>query len=82
MPQALLETSKLFTTLFDGKRRPERGIEFDWISGIIDSVGVLGIALLMLLESVFPPIPSELIMPLAGFNAASGQQSTHWSRLG
>ena len=31
-----------------------------------------GLALLMLLENVFPPIPSELIMPLAGFNAARG----------
>ena len=48
---------------------------FDWISGFIDSVGMVGIALLMFLENVFPPIPSELIMPLAGFNAASGEQS-------
>lgn len=31
-----------------------------------------GIALLMFLENVFPPIPSELIMPLAGYAAASG----------
>ncbi|WOI55494.1 DedA family protein [Palleronia sp. LCG004] len=48
---------------------------FDWITGFIDSVGALGIGFLMLLENVFPPIPSELIMPLAGFNAAVGQQS-------
>lgn len=48
---------------------------FDWITGFIDGVGLLGIAALMLLENVFPPIPSELIMPLAGFNAAQGQQS-------
>ncbi len=48
---------------------------FDWISGFIDSVGLIGIAFLMFLENVFPPIPSELIMPLAGFNAASGQQN-------
>ncbi len=45
---------------------------FDWISGLIDTVGAPGIALLMFLENVFPPIPSELIMPLAGFSAASG----------
>jgi membrane protein DedA with SNARE-associated domain len=32
----------------------------------------VAIALLMLLENVFPPIPSELIMPLAGFSAAKG----------
>ena len=32
----------------------------------------LGIALLMFLENLFPPIPSELIMPLAGFTASKG----------
>jgi membrane protein DedA with SNARE-associated domain len=37
---------------------------FDWISGFIDTVGLFGIALLMFVENVFPPIPSELIMPL------------------
>jgi membrane protein DedA with SNARE-associated domain len=38
----------------------------------MDATGVLGIAILMFLENVFPPIPSELIMPLAGYNAARG----------
>lgn len=33
----------------------------------------LVIALLMFAENIFPPIPSELIMPLAGFSAASGE---------
>ena len=45
---------------------------FDWITGIIDAMGGFGVGLLMFLENVFPPIPSELIMPLAGFNAARG----------
>ena len=44
-----------------------------WIEGIVDTLGVAGIALLMFLENVFPPIPSELIMPLAGYTAAQGQ---------
>ncbi|RVV98768.1 DedA family protein [Mesobaculum littorinae] len=48
---------------------------FDWITSIIDSVGAVGIAFLMFIENVFPPIPSELIMPLAGFNAATGDSS-------
>ncbi|AXC50423.1 DedA family protein [Paracoccus suum] len=46
---------------------------FDWIAALIDRVGPLGVALLMFAENVFPPIPSELIMPLAGFNAAQGR---------
>jgi membrane protein DedA with SNARE-associated domain len=41
----------------------------DWITNLMNSWGYLGIALLMFLENVVPPIPSELIMPLAGFTA-------------
>lgn len=43
----------------------------DWITGF-EKMGTAGIALLMFVENVFPPIPSELIMPLAGFSAARG----------
>lgn len=39
------------------------------------SLGYPGVALLMFLENVFPPIPSELIMPLAGFTAGTGDLS-------
>jgi membrane protein DedA with SNARE-associated domain len=46
---------------------------FDWITGVVERTGYIGIALLMLAENVFPPIPSEVIMPLAGFTAAQGQ---------
>ncbi|HEY4201204.1 MAG TPA: DedA family protein [Devosiaceae bacterium] len=44
----------------------------DWIIGFITAQGYLGIFLMMVLENVFPPIPSELIMPFAGFAAARG----------
>lgn len=53
---------------------------FDWIAALIDRIGPLGVGLLMFLENVFPPIPSELIMPLAGFNAAQGRMSL-WATL-
>ena len=43
-----------------------------WIESIVQTMGVLGIAFLMFLENVFPPIPSELIMPLAGYRASQG----------
>jgi Uncharacterized membrane-associated protein len=45
----------------------------DWIIRTITDLGYLGIFLVMLAESIFPPIPSELIIPFAGFAAASGQ---------
>lgn len=48
---------------------------FDWITQVIASTGYLGVAALMFLENLFPPIPSEVIMPLAGFVAARGELS-------
>jgi membrane protein DedA with SNARE-associated domain len=45
---------------------------FDWITGIIGRLGYLGVAALTFLENVFPPIPSELVIPLAGYVAADG----------
>ena len=44
----------------------------DWIVGIIAEFGYFGIVFLMLVEAVFPPIPSELIIPFAGYTAATG----------
>ena len=45
----------------------------DWIIDTITATGYWGIFLLMLLESVFPPIPSELIIPFAGFAVQRGE---------
>jgi len=44
-----------------------------WIADLIDAFGALGVALLMTLENLFPPIPSELILPFAGFLVARGE---------
>jgi membrane protein DedA with SNARE-associated domain len=46
---------------------------FDWIVAVIARLGYVGVALLTFLENVFPPIPSELVIPLAGFVAARGE---------
>jgi membrane protein DedA with SNARE-associated domain len=45
----------------------------DWIVRLIEQSGYLGIAFLMFLETVFPPIPSEVIMPIAGVAAGKGK---------
>lgn len=50
-----------------------------WILDLIRSLGYVGIALLMCLENLFPPIPSELIMPLAGVLAAQEDMSLTWA---
>ena len=45
----------------------------DWVIRLIEQSGYLGIAFLMFLETIFPPIPSEVIMPIAGMAAAKGK---------
>lgn len=45
------------------------------IINTINSLGYIGIALLMALENLIPPIPSELIMPLAGFTVTQGKMN-------
>ena len=47
----------------------------DWVIRLIDQSGYLGIAFLMFLETVFPPIPSEVIMTVAGVSAGQGKLS-------
>lgn len=49
----------------------------DWVIRFIEEQGYVGIILLMMAENIFPPLPSELIMPFAAFQAARGQ--LHWS---
>lgn len=46
---------------------------FEWITSTIQRLGYAGVAALTFLENVFPPIPSELVIPLAGFVAARGE---------
>ena len=47
----------------------------EWVLDLMDRIGGPGIALGIFLENVFPPIPSEVILPLAGFTAAQGRYS-------
>jgi membrane protein DedA with SNARE-associated domain len=46
-----------------------------WVIQLIAAMGYGGIVVLTIVENVLPPIPSEVIMPLAGFMAAQGRLS-------
>lgn len=46
-----------------------------WAVGIMETLGGPGAGLVVALENLFPPIPSEIILPLAGFTAAQGSFS-------
>jgi membrane protein DedA with SNARE-associated domain len=45
----------------------------DWVVDVIDAIGYVGVALLVALENVFPPIPSEIVLPFAGFTSGQGE---------
>jgi membrane protein DedA with SNARE-associated domain len=47
----------------------------DWAVDIITTLGYVGVAVLMLVECVFPPIPSEAILPFAGFAVYDGEMT-------
>jgi membrane protein DedA with SNARE-associated domain len=45
----------------------------NWAKDVVESAGYFGVFLMIVLENVFPPIPSEAILPLAGFLAGEGR---------
>lgn len=57
-----------------------------WAVDIMDRLGAPGAGLLIALENLFPPLPSELILPLAGFAAARGDiglvEAIVWTTFG
>lgn len=45
---------------------------YDFVVLVIDTGGYAGVFALLLFETMFPPMPSEVILPLAGMRAATG----------
>ncbi len=45
----------------------------EWVASVIYSLGYTGIFFLIALENLLPPIPSEVILPLAGFLVGQGR---------
>ncbi|MFI7481778.1 DedA family protein [Kocuria sp. M1R5S2] len=58
----------------------------DWAVDVMEAIGAPGAGLLVALENLFPPLPSEVILPLAGFTASQGDFSVggaiFWTTLG
>ncbi|MBW6436844.1 DedA family protein [Actinoplanes hulinensis] len=56
------------------------------VVGLVETLGAPGAGLAVALENLFPPIPSEVILPLAGFAAGQGRMSLPaailWTTLG
>lgn len=50
-----------------------------WVVSVMETLGESGAGLLVALENLFPPIPSEVILPLAGFSASVGTLNVYWA---
>ncbi|PLS84423.1 MAG: alkaline phosphatase [Actinobacteria bacterium] len=51
-----------------------------WVFDVVSALGYLGLALLLVAENLFPPIPSEVVLPLAGFLVGRGDLNL-WGAL-
>lgn len=58
----------------------------DWAVNVMETIGAPGAGLAIALENLFPPLPSEVILPLAGFTASQGNfsiiEALIWTTLG
>ncbi|MFF0866521.1 DedA family protein [Nonomuraea sp. NPDC003560] len=45
----------------------------DWLIALMENLGAFGAGLAIMLENLFPPLPSEVILPLSGFTASRGE---------
>lgn len=65
--------------------QPTSGVA-GWAVDLMDQLGGPGAGLAVALENLFPPLPSEVILPLAGFTASRGEMSLagalFWTTLG
>ncbi|MFE8935885.1 DedA family protein [Streptomyces sp. NPDC007872] len=66
-------------------RQPSDGIA-GWATGLVETLGGPGAGLAVALENLFPPLPSEVILPLTGFAAGQGVltlfSALFWTTLG
>lgn len=73
------------TTVPDSASESLSGVA-DWAVGVMEAIGAPGAGLLVALENLFPPLPSEVILPLAGFTASQGgftvAGAVFWTTLG
>ncbi|MGV9315991.1 DedA family protein [Streptomyces sp. NPDC003691] len=57
-----------------------------WINSLMDTLGAPGAGIAIALENLFPPLPSEVILPLAGFASSTGQMNLYaallWTTIG
>lgn len=61
-------------------------VVIDWVISLTETLGAPGVGIAILLENLFPPIPSEIVLPLAGFTSSLGTLNVYaafvWATIG
>ncbi|TWU26764.1 Inner membrane protein YqjA [Novipirellula galeiformis] len=57
------------------RKLPRLGGMNQWITQFLEQFGAVGVGFLMLAENLFPPLPSEVVMPWAGYSVSQGDAS-------
>lgn len=72
-------------TITTGAAVPDAGVA-GWAVDLMEALGGPGAGLAIALENLFPPLPSEVVLPLAGFTASRGEftlaGALFWTTLG
>ncbi|WP_233150036.1 DedA family protein [Kineosporia sp. A_224] len=74
-PSAVLMPRAAQPTAPAGEPSGEMGGLTGTVLDVVEALGALGVGLLTVVETVFPPLPSEVILPLAGYLAERGRMS-------
>jgi membrane protein DedA with SNARE-associated domain len=78
-------SSALITAQTTGDTSALSGIA-QWAVDVMETIGAPGAGLAIALENLFPPLPSEVILPLAGFTASRGEfsiiEALLWTTIG
>lgn len=67
----MISTNQVMTSLAQATQTPTEGVA-GWAIDLMEKLGAPGAGLAVALENLFPPLPSEVILPLAGFAASRG----------
>jgi membrane protein DedA with SNARE-associated domain len=68
----MISTNRVMMTALQATQEPTGGLA-GWATDLMEKLGAPGAGLAVALENLFPPLPSEVILPLAGFAAARGE---------
>lgn len=75
LPTSLIDHALTMTTAASATPPGGLGGLAGWTVDVITSLGPVGVGLLVAAENLFPPIPSEVILPVAGYAAGAGRMS-------